>query len=235
MERFTYVCEMKKLIVISGGSKGIGKAIAQRFLKEKYAVALCARSAADLQHFQAEQGPESVHIFPADLSVKEEVLAFAEFVRGLNLPIAALINNAGTFIPGNLLEEESLRIHMDTNLWSAFHLTSALLPRCQDTHIFNVCSVASLGAYPRSGSYSVSKFALLGFTKSLRQELLHTGIKVTAVLPGATFTDSWAGTTLSPDRFIQAEDVAEMVYSAFLLSPGATVEEIIIRPQQGDL
>jgi short-subunit dehydrogenase len=226
---------MKKLVVISGGTKGIGKALALRFLKENYAVAVCARSTADLQRFQEEQGADKVYIFPADLSKKEEVLGFAEFVRKVDLPIAALVNNAGTFIPGNLLEEESLKTHLDTNLWSAFHLTSALLPRCQETHIFNVCSVASMGAYPRSGSYSVSKFALLGFTKSLRQELLGTRIKVTAVLPGATWTDSWAGTTLSPDRFIQPEDVAEMIYSAFLLSPGATVEEIVIRPQQGDL
>jgi short-subunit dehydrogenase len=226
---------MKKLVVISGGTKGIGKALALRFLKENYAVAVCARSAADLQRLQKEQGADKVYIFPADLSKKEEVLGFAEFVRKVDLPIAALVNNAGTFIPGNLLEEESLKTHLDTNLWSAFHLTSALLPRCQETHIFNVCSVASMGAYPRSGSYSVSKFALLGFTKSLRQELLGTRIKVTAVLPGATWTDSWAGTTLSPDRFIQPEDVAEMIYSAFLLSPGATVEEIVIRPQQGDL
>lgn len=226
---------MKKLVVISGGTKGIGKALALRFLKENYAVAVCARSAVDLQRFQEEQSADKVYIFPADLSKKEEVLGFAEFVRKVDLPIAALVNNAGTFIPGNLLEEESLKTHLDTNLWSAFHLTSALLPRCQETHIFNVCSVASLGAYPRSGSYSVSKFALLGFTKSLRQELLSTRIKVTAVLPGATWTDSWAGTTLSPDRFIQPEDVAEMIYSSFLLSPGANVEEIVIRPQQGDL
>lgn len=226
---------MKKLIVITGGSKGIGKALTLRFLKENFAVAITARTRADLQAFQEEVGAEQLHVFPADLSRKEEVMGFAEFVRGLDCPIAALVNNAGTFIPGQLLDEDSLRIHLDTNLWSAFHLTAALLPRCKETHIFNVCSVASLGAYPRSGTYSVSKFALLGFTKSLRQELVGTDIKVTAVLPGATYTDSWAGTTLSPDRFIRPEDVAEMIYSAFCLSAGATVEEIVIRPQQGDL
>src|SRR5258708_23913903 len=101
--------------------------------------------------------------------------------------------------------------------------------------IFNICSVASLKAYPNGGAYGISKYALAGFSANLREEMKAHGIKVTAVYPGAAFTDSWAGSGLDPQRFMTAADVAEMVYSASRLSPQATVEEILLRPQQGDL
>jgi short-subunit dehydrogenase len=102
-------------------------------------------------------------------------------------------------------------------------------------HIFNLCSVASLAAYPGGGAYSISKFALLGFSKNLRNELKEHGIKVTAVIPGAAYTDSWKSSGISEERFMQAADIAKMVYAASQLSPQAAVEEIVMRPQLGDL
>jgi NADP-dependent 3-hydroxy acid dehydrogenase YdfG len=102
-------------------------------------------------------------------------------------------------------------------------------------HIFTLCSIASLGAYPGGGSYSISKFALLGFTKNLRRELQPHGIKVTAILPGAAYTDSWKESGVSEQRLMEADDIAKVIYNATLLSPQAVVEEIIIRPQLGDL
>jgi NAD(P)-dependent dehydrogenase (short-subunit alcohol dehydrogenase family) len=90
-------------------------------------------------------------------------------------------------------------------------------------------------AYPNGGSYAISKFALLGFSRCLRAELKEYGIRVTAVMPGATLTDSWAGTSYPNDRFMPPEDVAEMVFSAYSLSTRSVVEDIIIRPQLGDL
>jgi short-subunit dehydrogenase len=102
-------------------------------------------------------------------------------------------------------------------------------------HIFTVCSIASLAAYPSGGSYSISKFALLGFTKNLRRELQPKGIKVTAVIPGAAYTDSWKSSGVPEQRLMEAEDIAKAIYHATVLSPQAVVEEIIIRPQLGDL
>jgi short-subunit dehydrogenase len=102
-------------------------------------------------------------------------------------------------------------------------------------HIFNICSVASLQAYPNGGAYSISKYALAGFSANLREEMKPHGIKVTTVYPGAAFTDSWSGTGVDPRRIMTAADVAEMVYTASRLSPQATVEEILLRPQLGDL
>jgi len=107
--------------------------------------------------------------------------------------------------------------------------------KAKSGHIFNMCSIASLAAYSNGGSYSISKFALLGFSKNLREELKSYNIKVTAVLPGAVYTDSWSGTGVSPERIMEADDVASMVHAATLLSPQACVEDIIMRPQLGDV
>ena len=102
-------------------------------------------------------------------------------------------------------------------------------------HIFNLCSIASIKAYPNGGSYAISKFALLGFSKCLREELKPLGIRVTAVMPGATYTSSWDGVDLPEKRFIPVEDIAETIFSAYKLSGRSVVEEILIRPQLGDI
>lgn len=102
-------------------------------------------------------------------------------------------------------------------------------------YIFNICSVASINSYDGGGSYAISKFALLGFTKNLRHELKTDHIRVTAVLPGAVLTPSWDGTPLPESRFIPADDIATLILQAYQLSDRTVVEEILIRPQLGDL
>jgi short-subunit dehydrogenase len=92
-----------------------------------------------------------------------------------------------------------------------------------------------MAAYPNGGAYSISKYALLGFTRNLRNELKPHGIKVTAVIPGAAYTDSWKGSGVPEERIMEAEDIARMVYHATQLSPQAVVEDIVMRPQLGDL
>ena len=127
---------------------------------------------------------------------------------------------------------------MDINFYSAYHLTRLLLPsmmKQKSGHIFNICSIASLHAYPNGGAYSISKFAIYGFSKNLREELKPHGIKVTHVLPGAALTDSWSASGVDPQRIMEAADIGKMVYAAAQLSPQACVEEIILRPQLGDL
>jgi short-subunit dehydrogenase len=151
-----------------------------------------------------------------------------------------LINNAGIFIPGTILNEQdgTLERMMDTNLYSAYYLTKAVYPLMQQSlkpHIFNMCSIASFMAYPNGGSYAISKFALLGLTKVLRAELKTEGIRVTAIMPGATWTDSWAGADFPEDRLMDADDIAETIWTAYQLNRKSVVEEIIIRPQLGDL
>jgi short-subunit dehydrogenase len=151
-----------------------------------------------------------------------------------------LINNAGVFTPGMTDEEAdgALEAMINTNLYSAYHLTRAILPKMKSVkkgYIFNMCSIASLTAYANGGSYSISKFALYGMTKVLREELKKDNIKVTAVLPGATFTSSWAGVDLPEERFIKSEDVADLIWATYSLSDRTVVEDLLIRPQLGDL
>jgi len=98
-----------------------------------------------------------------------------------------------------------------------------------------MCSIASLAAYHNGGSYSISKFALMGFSKNLREELKPYNLKVTAVYPGAVYTSSWEGSGIPPSRIMEVSDVASLIYAASQLSPQACVEDIVLRPQQGDL
>jgi short-subunit dehydrogenase len=121
---------------------------------------------------------------------------------------------------------------------SAYWLSRALLPKLQQSDkalIVNVCSIASLAAYPPGGSYAVSKYALRGLSATLRDELKESGIKVTAIFPGATWSASWEGVDLPQERLMQAEDVAEAIVNLLRMSPQAVVEELVMRPQLGDL
>lgn len=230
-------------VIITGASKGLGKAFAEKFAAAGHHLFLCARnedvlSATKLQLLEKYTSC-TIDILTIDISKKENAIAFGNFCLQFGTP-QVLINNAGSFLPGNIHEEAdgTFEAMLDTNLSSAYHLTRTVLPammQAKHGHIFNMCSIASLAAYANGGSYSISKFALLGFSKNLREELKSYNIKVTAVMPGAVYTDSWSGSGVNPERLMQVDDVANMVYAASLLSPQACVEEIIMRPQLGDL
>lgn len=234
---------MKKIAVITGATKGIGLAIAHSFAKEGMDIAICARNEDLLKKVQAQLEKQygiSCLAIPVDVSKKEEVLHFAAKILALGNKIEVIVNNAGVFIPGQIKEEESgvLEQMIDTNLYSAYHLTRALIPsliKAKDGHVITMCSTASTTPYINGGSYCISKYALYGMTKVLREELKQHNIRVTAILPGATFTDSWTGSELPEERFMKAEDVASVVVNAYHLSKQAVVEEITLRPQLGDL
>jgi short-subunit dehydrogenase len=174
------------------------------------------------------------------MAVKDDVKKFIEFVLSINRPIDILVNNAGYFIPGEIATEEegTLESMINANLYSAYYTTRGLVKSMRERksgYIFNMCSIASIKAYPNGGSYAISKFALLGFSKCLREELKSFNIRVTAIMPGATLTASWEGVDLPEERFMRVEDVADTIYGAYSLSGRSVIEEIIIRPQLGDL
>ena len=230
-------------VIITGASKGIGKAIAFKFAAAGHDLFLCSRKEKELKATANEIGigyPKiRVMFLPADLSVKEEIISFANWCLQNGTP-GILINNAGVYLPGNTMDEPEghLEMMMNTNLYSAYHLTRKLLPamiKNGQGHIFNICSIASLAAYDGGGGYSISKFAMHGLTKNLRHELKPLGIKVTGVYPGAVLTDSWGDFDNSNNRIMEGKDIAEMVYAATMLSPQAVVEEINITPQLGEL
>lgn len=234
---------MNQLVVVTGATKGIGRAVAERFAKAGFDVAACARSEKDLEQMKAEiENRFQVNVFvkTADASDKRQVKGFSQYVLQLNRPVNVLVNNAGHFIPGETMQEEEgvLERMIESNVYSAYYSTRGLIANMKQNkagHIFNMCSIASIKAYPNGGSYAISKFALLGFTKVLREELKPFNIRVTAVMPGATKTASWEGTDLPDSRFMKAEDVAEVIFNAYSISDRSVVEEVIIRPQLGDI
>ncbi|MBD8487840.1 SDR family oxidoreductase [Echinicola sp. CAU 1574] len=234
---------MPQSILVTGGTKGIGREIIRRFAQEGFDIFTCSRHQKDLDQLQDDMKKEfpdiNLYTKQADLSIKEEVLSLATAVREKFIP-DVLINNTGVFLPGAIHDEPdgNFELMMQTNLYSAYYLTreftGAMIER-KSGHIFSMGSIAGLTAYANGGSYAISKWAMLGMTKCLRQELLPYGIKVTSVMPGATLTASWEGVDIPEERFMKASDVAESVWGAYNLSPQSVVEEIVIRPQLGDL
>lgn len=231
-------------VVITGATKGIGRAIADTLYQHGANLAVCARQKSDLEEMEAAlkavNPDQQVISQVCDVSDKDAVVAFGNYVLSHWDRVDVLVNNAGVFFPGLLLDEEEgvLEQMIDTNLYSAYHLTRKLAPQMVSQgsgHIFNMCSVASLLAYPNGGSYSISKFALLGFSKVLREELKENGIKVTSIMPGATWSASWEGVDLPTSRLMQANDIAIAVWAAIQMSPSAVMEDIVLRPQLGDL
>jgi short-subunit dehydrogenase len=231
-------------VIITGASRGLGKATAELFAAHGHNLYLSSRSERALYKAMEElmmKYPDvTIKAKPFDLSKKENVIALGNWILSLGISIDVLFNNAGSFVPGSVHDEPdgALENQVDTNLYSAYHLTRSLLPKMiqqKNGHIFNMCSVASLKAYKNGGAYSISKFALLGFSKNLREEMMPYGIKVTAVIAGAAYTDSWVSSGIDKKRFMETEDVAKMIYASSQLSPQACVEEILMRPQLGDI
>jgi len=230
-------------IVITGGSKGMGKAVAEKFSTSENNIFICARDGQELEEtarYLNEKYGARVKYFTTDLSEKENVLKFAAWVSEQSNAVDILVNNAGYFIPGSVYDEEegTLRKMIDIHLFGAYHLTRALLPammKKRSGHIFNMSSIAALSAYKNGGSYSISKYALMGFSKNLREEMKPFNIKVTTVYPGAVYTASWEGAGVLPERIMEVNDIASLIHSISLLSPQACVEDIVIRPLLGDL
>ena len=223
--------------VITGGTQGIGLALVRRFLQEGFTVSTCGRHLGKLPPEVAQH--RNLRPFTADLGKRPDIAAFAAHVLAHGAP-AVLVHNTGIYLPGSIQTEDEgvLETLLAVNVQSAYHLTRAVLPAMRAAgqgHVFTLCSTASIMPYVNGGSYCITKFALLGFTKTLRAELIGTPIRVTAILPGATLTPSWDGAGLPPERFIPAEDIAAAVWGAYQMAPSTVVEEILIRPLAGDI
>ena len=236
-------------VIVTGASRGIGKAVAEVFAANGHNLYICARNEEVLhktvQELLAKYPGVKVKAKVRDLSKKADLDNYGQWLLDNGMPIDILVNNAGSFVPGSVHDEPegALEQMLAVNLLSAYHLTRKLLPvmlkqspvHGSRGHIFNICSIASLQAYANGGAYSISKFALHGFSKNLREELKPHLIKVTSVFPGAVLTDSWGDFDNSNRRIMEASDIAQMIYAASQLSPQACVEDLVMRPQLGDL
>lgn len=231
------------IVVVTGGSKGIGRAVIERFAQEGYDVATCSRNQRELEAMKSEvegRFGTQVHIQAADLADRDETFAFIDFVKKTGKAVQVLVNNTGMFEAAAIHEEADglLEKMIATNLYSAYHMSRAFIPEMKNRkagHIFNVCSVASIKAYPKGGSYSISKHAIYGLSRGLREEMKPHGVRVTSILPGATQTSSWDGEEVDEGRLMKPQDIAELIWVSFSLSTRSVVEDIVVRPQLGDI
>jgi len=230
--------------IITGASKGIGKAIAEKLVLQNCNIAICARDEKQLQETKSQlqilNPAVAIFTMVADLSKKNEAQLFGKQCLENFPTIDILINNAGSYLPGDITTEADGTIEkmIETNLYSAYHLSRIIVPKMQaqmSGHIFNMSSIAGLQAYKNGGAYSISKFALQGFSKNLREELKSYFVKVTTINPGATMSDSWSGSGIEEDRIMKAADIAEVLWNAYQLSKQTVVEDIVLRPILGDL
>ncbi len=230
--------------VITGGTKGIGLAIVQKLASEGFNVAFCARNTDEVTLLAKTLSEtfisQKFYGFVCDVSELDSLNQFFKTVDSVFKSVDLLVNNAGVFIPGQISTEPAgvFETQMNTNLRSVYYTCRYFVTEMKAKkagHIINICSTASNTAYVNGGSYCISKFAVLGLTKVLREELKSFNIRITAILPGATLTESWSGTDLPKDRFIDPSAIADAVYAAWTLPPNVVVEEITIRPMAGDI
>jgi short-subunit dehydrogenase len=233
-----------KNALITAATKGIGRAVANAFALEGINMAVCSRNEAELTELKAELltiNPNiRVFIEVVDCSIKAELLAFAQKAEETLESISIIVNNVGLYSTTSILDDEEVDFEkqINTNLRPAYELYRFFgkkMMAARSGHIFNICSVASVNPIAAAGTYSITKYALLGLNKVMRQETEPYGVKVTAIIPGSTLTDSWKGVAVDKNKMVLPEDVATAIIAAYKMSPGANVDEISIKPVYGQL
>ncbi|MCZ2356510.1 MAG: SDR family oxidoreductase [Bacteroidia bacterium] len=227
---------MKKAFV-TGITKGIGKAIALALLQAGYEVSGCARQGTAFQAFQTEN-PNCI-LYPVDLADSSARQKFCTSLK--ELPAFDIwINNVGIFFSGEFWKESATDFgkQWQLNVVTPYELTQAVLPamitRKQGT-ILNIVSIAAREILPNCVGYTTTKFALDGFTRSLREELRPHQIRVIGVYPASTQTESWGDSSFPNGRLLNPNEIAKMIVSALSLPEYAVTEEIQIRSIFGNL
>jgi 3-oxoacyl-[acyl-carrier protein] reductase len=230
-----------RVVVITGASRGIGLAIAQRLAREGATLVLVARGRKALERAAASI-PGGGLAVRADVTKPGDVRRLVGTVRRRFKRIDVLVNNAGTFTfkPFTRTTLKDWRRNIDANLTSVFLTTRGALPLLKPSRapqVVNILSISGRQAFRNCSAYTASKFGALGLTRVLVEELRDHGIRVTAILPGATntrLTDEF-GFPVRRSDLIQPEDVAELLLSALLQPPRTAVEEIVLTPSRGSL
>lgn len=218
-----------KVAIITGAARGIGKATAVALAKEGVNVGLIARTESTLKEVAAELEGMGVKVAyaAADIASKEQVETAVETLKNELGPADILINNAGIATFGTLLEMDPTewKDMIDTNVLGTYYVTRAVLPQLVEKNsgdIINISSTNGLNGAATASAYSASKFAVIGFTESLAQEVRRNNIRVSALTPSTVATDLALDLNLIKDnnesKFIQAEDLAEFIVGQLKLS-----------------
>lgn len=226
--------------VITGASRGIGKAIALKFAFEGHHLALFGRDTEKLNQLKDELSdfPVEVLTFAGDVADKDFVNESIEQVKVEFGKIDHLINNAGVGIFKKFIDSdlEDFKLQVDANVYGVFNFTRAVIDDMisrRSGSIINISSMAGKNGFKLGTTYSATKHAVMGFTRSLMLEVREFDIRVAAVCPGSVVTDMIMNTPIQPkseEKILTAEDVAEIVSSIIKLHPRAVVSELEIRP-----
>ena len=232
-----------KAVLITGASTGIGAAAARAF---------AAAGARVVVHYNESREPAEALAAELRRAGTEVLLAAGDVTQEANGKrivaetmaafgrVDVLINNAGAFAMAKFVDTTVADFDrmIAVNLRSAFLVTRAFLPamlKRKHGDIFFMSSIAGLGAYPNAAGYCAAKFGVTGLAKVLRAETKGTGVRVCCVHPGATWSPSWRASGVKPERIMPAEDVARAFLDVYRLGRRTVVEEIVLRPERGDL
>jgi NAD(P)-dependent dehydrogenase (short-subunit alcohol dehydrogenase family) len=230
----------REVAVVTGAGRGLGKEIAINLSKEGYFVVICSRTPkqiTEVERAMREYGGEGLALC-CDVGIEDQVERFIDVVSNVTGRIDMLVNNAGIAYSDPIAEidsskwEEIIRV----NLTGTFLMTKYALKHMGcGGHIFNVISNAGKTGFPNWSAYCASKFGVLGFTNSIREELRNRSIKVTAVLPGPTDTPLWDGIEGEWDRerMMKPDAVADIIISIYKQPEDVVTEEVFIMPKGG--
>lgn len=228
---------MEKQAVVTGSTRGIGKAVAEMLAASGYGLWLSARKEAELTELQKNivaSNDVSVHISSVDFAQRSQSISYGELLSSQMERVDVLVNNVGIFIPDELTSNtQNLEPHMAVNFHAPYEITQHLLPKfiAQGRgHIFNICSVVSRSPREDAATYTIAKSALYAYTQVLQKTLRKHGVKVTAIFPGSVYTSSWDGVDIDGKQLIQPSDIAETIRTALALSPSALPTEIDVVP-----
>ena len=228
-----------KVAVVTGGSRGIGYAIAKALVDNGAAVLICSRQreqverAAESLRGKANSRVASISTDVRDYSQVERTMALAEEQRG---GIDILVNNAGIgiFRSVDRLSVEEWDAVIGTNLTGAFYCVRAAVPRMRKRgggYVFNISSLAGINAFPGAAAYNASKFGLNGFSEAMMQDLRYDKIRTSYIMPGSVATE-FAGTAGAASWKTSPDDVAEAVIDLLKSDPRSMFSRVEIRPSQ---
>lgn len=223
-------------VVITGGSRGIGRAIALRFAREGAQVVVLARTAADLDAVVKEIEEAGGQGFPGQMNLQDVGDIGAAMWRAAQSTgevFDVLVNCAGAFAikPIDQMDETLWNRMIEVNLSGPYHVIRESLEYLEGgnrPHIFNVASIGAKQGFPGNTAYCASKYGLRGFSDALRLDLAERGIRVSTVYPGQTDTDIWKDVEGDWDRskMGKPEDVAEVIWNAYHAPEGADVDDL---------
>ena len=226
-----------KVAVITGAGKGIGFAVASELASLGFSLGIVARNENDIAAASAEilqQYPDVKIIYDAfDVADENHAANFVSRVRSELGDVSVLVNNAGFYKPGTAFASmDDVVKSVDVNYLAAVRFVQAVLPTMRNHnsgYIFNIASLCGVEAFPDTGIYSASKFALVGYSSALAQELAPEGIKVTALCPSWVNTQGAGDAPMNPEDMIQTNDIALTIRYLLSLGSAVSIREIIIR------